>query len=87
MTPTEKAAGGLLTEQGEAARWPSLRRSASLALKVGSNFVQEGPPIFISPPDRHEPPGIFILQPHGSARQPKVGVAAQQPVANPEPTS
>ena len=44
MTPTEKAASGLLTEQGEAARWPSLRRSASLALKVGSNFVQEGPP-------------------------------------------
>lgn len=44
MTPTEKAAGGLFTEQGEAAGWPSLRRSASLALKVGSNFVQEGPP-------------------------------------------
>ncbi len=40
----EKAAGGLPTEQGEAAGWPSLRRSASLALKVGSNFVQEGPP-------------------------------------------
>ncbi len=62
-------------------RWLSCKRPdgpssvLSVSLEIGSSALQHTPPIGISAPGGHEPPGGFVGEVYGSARQPKEAVA------------
>jgi len=48
-------------EQGEAARWPSLRPIRIVGVQIGSNLAQEAAPIAVLAPGGLWPPGAEVI--------------------------